>query len=65
MTTHPVVTGQALYGPGAGDPALSVIGAIPSTGAVRFYQVWFRNAASFCTSSTFNLTSAMEVIWSP
>lgn len=32
-------------------------------GAVRDYQVWYRNAASFCTDATFNLTNAWRVVW--
>jgi len=30
---------------------------------VAHYQVWYRNAAPFCTSATFDLTNALEV-WS-
>jgi hypothetical protein len=32
---------------------------------VRTYQVWYRNAASFCTSSTFNLTNGLSIQWEP
>jgi hypothetical protein len=31
---------------------------------VRMYQVWYRNAAAFCTSSTFNLSNGYRVVWS-
>ncbi len=55
-------TGQSLY-PGAGDPHVSVKGLVPTNGGTRSYQVWYRNAASFCTGSTFNLTNALEVDW--
>jgi Tol biopolymer transport system component len=34
-------------------------------GDTRHYQVWFRNAADFCTASTFNLTNAVSVTWLP
>jgi hypothetical protein len=27
------------------------------------YQVWYRNAASFCTPSTFNLSNGIEIAW--
>lgn len=59
-----VSLGVASFGAGAGDPPLSSTGAIPPTGGVRFYQVWFRNAAAYCTSSTFNLTHGLEIVWS-
>lgn len=56
--------GLAVY-PGPGDPALHVRGAIPAAGATRYYQAWYRNAASFCTPATFNFTSAVRVFWAP
>jgi len=51
--------------PGPGDQSISVRGNIPAAGATRNYQVWYRNAANFCTASTFNLTHGLRVIWSP
>jgi hypothetical protein len=33
---------------------------VPGT---RTYQVWYRNAAAFCTISTFNLTNGIELSW--
>jgi hypothetical protein len=50
--------------PSAGDALISVKGA-NSAGAVRDYQCWYRNAAAFCTSATFNLTNGLEVTWAP
>jgi hypothetical protein len=41
-----------------------VRGAVPA-GATRTYQVWYRNAAAFCTSDTFNLTNGLVVTWAP
>jgi len=38
---------------------------VPGAGAIRVYQAWYRNAASFCTVSTFNLTNGLEVVWLP
>jgi hypothetical protein len=55
------VGGTSHY-PGAGNPSVSVKGAITAPG-VRTYQVWYRNAAAFCTPSTFNLTNGVEVTW--
>jgi len=61
LATKTNVAGASRY-PGAGDPAVSVRGAVPP-GAVRRYQVWYRNAAAFCTSSTFNLSNALTLAW--
>lgn len=51
--------------PGAGDPPLAVMGLVPANGGNRSYQVWFRDAANFCTSATYNLGNALQVSWSP
>jgi len=48
--------------PVAGDLTISVRGAC-AAGDVRIYQAWYRNAAAFCTASTFNLTNALSVTW--
>jgi hypothetical protein len=29
----------------------------------RYYQVWYRNAAAFCTTGTFNLTNGLQLDW--
>jgi len=50
--------------PGVGDATVSVRG-LCAAGDVRTYQVWYRNAAAFCTVSTFNLTNGIEVSWLP
>jgi hypothetical protein len=56
--------GVAQY-PNPGDLSVSVRGAIPATGGARSYQVWYRNAADFCTISTFNLTNGLMMTWQP
>jgi hypothetical protein len=48
--------------PGAGDPSVSVRGGVTAPGE-RYYQVWYRNAAAFCTGATFNLTNALSIAW--
>lgn len=53
--------GFARY-PEATDPPVSVQGAVPA-GATRAYQVWYRDAGSFCTSATHNLTNGVVVAW--
>ena len=50
--------------PGAGDPLLSVRGSVTIPGT-RVYQAWYRNAAAYCTPSTFNLTNGLVVVWQP
>ena len=42
---------------------------LPGTGLapgdLRAYPFWYRNAAAFCTSATFNLTNAFAAVWAP
>jgi hypothetical protein len=48
-----------------GDPSISSFEPILA-GAVRYYQVWYRNAdPTFCTPSLFNLTNGLSVAWGP
>jgi uncharacterized membrane protein len=56
-------SGSSAY-PSAGDASLSVKGGVVAAGT-KLYQAWYRDAASFCTVSTFNLTNAVSVKWSP
>jgi len=53
--------GRSRY-PAAGDASISVRGLVAAPGT-RHYQCWYRNAAAFCTPSTFNLTNAVIVTW--
>jgi hypothetical protein len=55
--------GASQYPVGA-DPSVSVRGAC-AVGDIRTYQVWYRNAAVFCTSATFNLTNGLTITWNP
>ncbi len=63
LKTKTNVAGESSY-PGAGDPSVSVKGQITAPGT-RTYQVWYRNAAAFCTPSTFNLSNGLEITWTP
>ncbi len=56
------VGGASQY-PQAGDPSVSVRGLVTMPGT-RTYQIWYRNAADFCTPSTFNLSNGLEITWS-
>ncbi len=47
------------------DFPISVQGAVGAGGGNRTYQAWYRNAASFCTASTFNLTNGTAISWTP
>jgi hypothetical protein len=64
LSTKSVAGGSAVYPTGA-DPSVSVRGQLPQSGGTRHYQVWYRNAAAFCTSATFNLTNGLTAAWSP
>ncbi len=55
-------SGGASQYPGVGNQPVSIRGMVPS-GATREYQVWYRNAAAFCTVSTFNLSNGLEIVW--
>ncbi len=57
------VGGASQY-PEMGDLSISVKGMITLPG-LRTYQVWYRNAAAFCTTSTFNLSNGYEIAWGP
>ncbi len=57
------MSGTSTY-PAGGDLAVSVRGLVTSPGS-RTYQCWYRNAAAFCTASTFNLTNGLEIVWAP
>ncbi len=63
LRTRTNVAGTASV-PVVGEPPLSSMGGVaPGSGDVRSYQVWFRVAASFCTSAPFNTTNALRVHW--
>ena len=44
------------------DLSVSVRGAVVAPG-IRTYQSWYRNAAAFCTASTFNLSNGYQITW--
>jgi hypothetical protein len=61
IRTLPAPGGAASY-PAAGEPTISVRGGILGP-ATRFYTVRYRNAANFCTPSSFNVTNTLQVTW--
>jgi hypothetical protein len=48
--------------PGVGNPSVSAAGLVTAPGT-RYYQVWYADAAAFCTSDTFNFTNGVGVTW--
>ena len=61
LGTKTNVAGTSQYPVGADLPVATKGGVtIPGT---RNYQIWYRNAAAFCTSSTFNLTNGVQLTW--
>lgn len=63
LAAKTAVNGVAIY-PGVGEPPVSERGLVPAIGATRYYQSWYRNAANFCTTSTFNTSNGVRAIWS-
>jgi len=55
--------GSSAYPTGSDQP-ISLRGS-DHAGDVRTYQCWYRNAAAFCTPSTFNLTNGIQAVWTP
>jgi hypothetical protein len=52
--------------PGGTTPAPVHIAGGASAGNLRTYQLWYRDATpGYCTTDTFDLTNAVEVVWSP
>ncbi|MCY2961001.1 MAG: hypothetical protein NTY35_12630 [Planctomycetota bacterium] len=72
LSNYGVVAGTAAMGYGGtsglagGDTTpVHVRGLVPPSGGTRTYQVWYRNAATYCTSSTYNLSNGVEISWIP
>jgi len=58
------VLGFSLFPATPGTP-LSTVGQVATAGTTVVYQAWYRDAVSFCSSATFNLTNGNEVTWVP
>ncbi len=63
LGTKTNVAGASQYPAGA-DLPVSVRGGVTAPGT-RTYQIWYRNAAAFCTAATFNLSNGIEINWTP
>ncbi|MFT7671488.1 MAG: Tol biopolymer transport system component [Planctomycetota bacterium] len=58
------VGGYAEFGTGSDTP-ISIQGAIGILGGTHYYQAWYRDTAAYCTSSVFNVSNAIEIVWLP
>lgn len=60
------ISGAGSSFPQAGDPLISVRGAIPGAGGTYSYQCFYRNAvAAFCPPATSNRTNGVQIVWAP
>lgn len=57
------LAGASQY-PTGPDLPVSVKGLTTAAGSFR-YQAWYRDSASYCTPSTFNLSNGVRAIWAP
>ncbi len=57
-------SGASSY-PGLFDVDVSVKGNLSIFGGTRYYQCWYRNAALYCTTGTFNVSNGYQVDWRP
>jgi hypothetical protein len=60
--------GGTVHAPEGGDLPISVrsanLGDPLLPGAVRYYQVWYRDGApTFCTPNRSNISNGLRVIW--
>ena len=62
---YSATSGGAMSYPGPGQQPVSVRGAIPAAGGGRGYQIWYRNVANYCTSSPYNLSNGLWIVWTP
>jgi len=58
-------SGSATYGPGVATDLCVNSSQCMTAGQTFNFQVWYRNAASFCTPATFNLTNGLSVTYTP
>ncbi|MCY2960022.1 MAG: hypothetical protein NTY35_07635 [Planctomycetota bacterium] len=64
IATRPANSGGWTY-PLPGDPPLSAAGSIPAAGALRHYQLAYRDVSGFCGGAHSNLTNGVSVSWTP
>jgi hypothetical protein len=64
IAIHSVSGGSDGY-PRQGESGIALRGSVPASGGTRTYQVVVRDAASYCTSSTFNASNGYIIAWQP
>lgn len=57
--------GVAAYPGGTTPNPVHVAGAPVVAGSTKHYQGWYRDAAAFCTTDTFNMTNGVSWTWQP
>ena len=57
------VGGVATYPGLADEPVSSRSWVVPGSGESAWYQVYYRNAAVFCTADTFNASNGYAITW--
>ncbi len=63
LGTKTAIGGSASF-PGPADPSLAMRSATPpGSGIGAWYQVYYRNVASYCTTATFNLSNGWRIRW--
>jgi hypothetical protein len=55
---------SATYPGGLTPGPISIVG-FNNMGDTRHYQGWYRDAAVYCTTGTFNLTQGLTLVWQP
>lgn len=61
IATRTNVNGACKY-PNLGEPRLALMGNVTSPGT-RYYQLWYRDDAAFCSTATFNFSNALRIDW--
>ncbi len=59
------IAGSATYPGGLTPNPISIGGGPIAAGDTKHYQCWYRDAAVFCTASTFNTSNGVTVVWVP
>lgn len=58
-------TGNTASYPGGSTPnPVHLAGGVGSPGS-SYVQCWYRDAAAFCTSATYNLSNGLNILWAP
>ncbi len=66
LGAHGAQPGSSDFGAGIGyDPLISVRGTIPAAGGTRYYQAWYRDNSSYCTTAHYNFSNAITINWMP